>query len=147
VRSIYTARSAYADAVAQPRFFALLMSLFAGGAMTLAAVGIYGVIAYSVRRRTREIGVRIALGADRGRVRRMVVAQGLRPVLPGVILGLAGAAALSGTLSTLLFEVRRLDPFTYAGVGAGVLAVAILASWVPSREATRVDPQVALRAE
>lgn len=147
VRSIYTARSAYADAVAQPRFFALLMSLFAGGAMVLAAVGIYGVIAYSVRRRTREIGVRIALGADAGRVRGMVVREALRPVVPGVVLGLGGAAALSSLLCTLLFEVRRLDPATYVGVGAAVLAVAVVAAWAPAREATRVDPQVALRAE
>lgn len=147
VRSIYTARSAFADAVEQPRFFALLMALFAAGAMVLAAVGIYGVIAYSVRQRTREIGVRIALGADRGRVRRMVVLQALRPVVPGVVVGLAGAAALSSLLSSLLFEVRRLDPLTYLAVGGMVVAVALVASWSPAREATRVDPQVALRAE
>lgn len=147
VRSIYTAHSAYADAVAQPRLFALLMTLFASGSVVLAALGIYGVIAYSVRRRTREIGVRIALGADAGQVRRMVVAQALRPVVPGVLLGLAGAGALSSLLSSLLFEVRRLDPPTYAAVGVLVMAVAVLASWAPAREATRVDPQVALRAE
>jgi len=147
VQSIHTARSALADAVAQPRFFALLMALFASVAMALAAVGIYGVIAYSVRRRTREIGVRIALGADRRRVRAMVVTEALRAVIPAVIVGLAAAAALSSLLATLLFEVRRLDPVTYAGVAAGVLAVALFASWTPAREATRVDPQVALRAE
>lgn len=147
IRSIYPARSALADAVAQPGFFALLLSLFAGTAMVLAAVGIYGVIAYSVRRRTREIGVRMALGADRARVHRLVVREALRPVAPGVILGLAGAAALSFLLSSLLFGVRPLDPMTYGVVGAMVLVVAVLAAWAPAREATRVDPMVAIRAE
>lgn len=147
VRSIYTARSAFDEAVAQPRLFALLMSVFASGAMVLAAVGIYGVIAYSVRRRTREIGVRIALGADVRSVRAMVVREALRPVVPGVILGLVAAAALSSVLTSLLFEVGRLDPVTFGGVGLAVLVVGALAAWGPAREATRVDPQVALRVE
>jgi predicted permease len=147
VRSIYTGQAAYGDAVAQPRFFAFLMGLFAAGAMVLAAVGIYGVIAYSVRRRTREIGVRVALGADRGRLRWMVVSEALKPVVPGVLLGLAAAGALSVLMTHLLYGVRRFDPATYVTVGAMLVGVAVLASWAPAREATRVSPLDALRTE
>src|SRR5690606_8628753 len=147
VRSIYTARSAYDEAVGQPRFFAFLMSVFAAGAAVLAAVGIHGVISYTVRRRTREIGLRVALGADRGRVQRMVVWRALRPVLGGMAVGLAGAALLSSLLGSLLFGVGTLDPLTYAGVAALFCVVALLASWAPAREATRVDPRVALASD
>ena len=147
VRSLYTARSAFSDAVGQPRFFALLMSLFAAGAATLAAVGIYGVVAYSVRRRTHEIGLRLALGAERADVRRMVVRGALRPVLGGLVTGLLAAAALSSLLRGMLFGVQGIDPATYGAVAVGFLAVALLAASAPAREATRVDPRVALRAD
>jgi hypothetical protein len=147
VRSIYTARGAYDDAVGQPMFFALLMTLFAVGAAVLAAVGIYGVVAYSVRRRTHEIGVRLALGADRGQVRRLVMAGALRPVLSGLAFGLVAAAGLSSLMQGMLFGVPGLDPITYGAVGLVFLAVAVLASWGPAREATRIDPREALGAE
>ena len=147
IRSLYTARSAFSDAVGQPRFFALLMSLFAAGAAVLAAVGIYGVVAYSVRRRTREIGLRLALGAERGDVRRMVISGALRPVLGGLVVGLATAAALSSLMRGMLFGVGGIDPATYAMVAVGFAAVALLAAAGPAREATRVDPREALRAE
>jgi len=147
IRSIYTARGAYDQAVGQPTFFALLMTLFAAGAAVLAAVGIYGVVAYSVRRRTHEIGVRVALGADRGQVRRLVMAGALRPVLSGLVLGLVAAAGLSSLMRGMLFGVPGVDPLTYGAVAFVFLAVAVLASWGPAREATRIDPREALRAE
>jgi len=147
VRAFYTGRSAYEDAVRQPRFFAFLMSVFGGGALALAAVGIYGVIAYSVRRRTREIGVRVALGADRSRVRRMVVRRALAPVLWGLVVGLAGATVVSSLLSGMLFGVGRTDPVSYGVVATVFLCVALLAAWGPAREATRVDPREALRSD
>ncbi|MDZ7780543.1 MAG: ABC transporter permease [Gemmatimonadota bacterium] len=147
VRSVYTAGSAYADAVAQPRFFAFVMTLFAAGATLLAVVGIYGVVAYSVRRRTHEIGVRVALGADLAGVQRLVVSRALKPVVLGLGVGLLGAAALSSLLRGMLFGVPALDLPTYAGVGLLFLAVAVLASWVPARAAARVDPKEALQAE
>jgi predicted permease len=147
IRSLYTARSAFSEAVGQPRFFALLMSLFAAGAAVLAAVGIYGVVAYSVRRRTREIGLRLALGAERADVRRMVIVGALRPVLGGLVVGLVTAAALSSLLRGMLFGVRGIDPGTYGMVALGFALVALLAAAAPAREATRVDPRAALRAE
>lgn len=147
VRSIYTARGAYAEAVGQPTFFALLMTLFAAGAAVLAAVGIYGVVAYSVRRRTHEIGVRVALGADRGQVRRLVMTGAVRPVLSGLVLGLLAAVGLSSLMRGMLFGVPSVDPVTYGAVALVFLAVAVLASWAPAREAIRIDPREALRAE
>ena len=147
IRSLYTARAAFSEAVGQPRFFALLMSLFAAGAAVLAAVGIYGVVAYSVRRRTREIGLRLALGAERADVRRMVVVGALRPVLGGLVLGLAVAAALSSLIRGMLFGVGGVDPVTYAVVALGFALVALVAAAAPAGEATRVDPREALRAE
>lgn len=147
IRSLYTAESAFSEAMGQPRFFALLMSLFAAGAAILAAVGIYGVVAYSVRRRTREIGLRLALGAERSDVRRMVVAGALRPVLGGLVVGLATAAGLSSLIRGMLFGVGGVDPVTYGMVAVGFAGVALLAAAAPAREATRVDPREALRAD
>lgn len=147
IRTLYTGRSAYAEAVGQPRFFALVMAIFAAGAALLAAVGIYGVVAYTVRRRTREIGLRLALGANAAGVRRLVIVGALRPVLGGLVLGLLVAAGLSSVLGSLLFGIPSIDPVTYGAVAAVFLAVALLAAWAPAREATRVDPREALRAE
>jgi putative ABC transport system permease protein len=136
-----------AAATSQPRFYMLLLGGFAGIALVLAAVGIYGVIAYAARQRTQEIGIRMALGASRDRVLRMVVGQGLALALAGAAAGLAGAFLAARGLRSLLYEVSASDPLTYAGVAAVLLAVAALASYLPARRAARTEPQLALRGE
>jgi ABC-type antimicrobial peptide transport system permease subunit len=124
-----------------------LFALFAAMALTLAAVGIYGVVMYSVAQRSREIGIRMALGADASQVRRMVFANGVRLAAAGVVLGLLGAFAAGRAVASLVYGVGTSDPATLA-VSAGVLLfAAALASWVPARRATGVDPAVSLRAE
>jgi len=125
----------------------MLLGIFAGAALLLAAVGIYGVIAYSVTQRTREIGIRLALGAQRGVVLRMIVWHGTALALAGIALGAAGALLLTRLMSDLLFGVEPFDPLTFCGVAAVLTAAALLASYLPGRRATRVDPVVALRAE
>ena len=135
------------ESVAQPRLRATLLGLFAAAALLLAVLGIYGVLSYSVGRRTREVGIRIALGAQRGDVLGMVLREGLVLSAAGLALGLAGAFVLTRFLSSLLFEVSRLDPWTYAAVAAALLAAGLLACWVPARRATRVNPILALRQE
>ena len=136
-----------AVSVAQPRFIFLTLALFAAIALALAAVGIYGVLAYSISQRTREIGVRMALGAQRRDLLSLVVGQGMRLVLLGVGIGLAAALALSRVLQTLLFEVKPTDPFTFAATPLLLAAVALLACWLPARRATKVEPVEALRYE
>ena len=133
--------------VARPAFNALLMGIFAGLALALTSVGIYGVLSFHVARRTHEIGIRLALGAGRARVLQMIVAEGVALVAVGIGIGLAGALALSRFLSSLLSGVRAIDISTYAAVSGVLLAVALLASYVPARRATKVDPLVALRYE
>jgi putative ABC transport system permease protein len=135
------------DSVAQRRFSMLLLGLFAMIALFLAAVGLYGVVAYTVSQRTQEIGLRMAIGAQRGDVLRMVVGGGMKLALIGVIVGVAGALALSSLVATMLFEVRRFDPPSYAITAAVLLAVAAVACYVPARRAMGVDPIVALRQE
>jgi putative ABC transport system permease protein len=136
-----------AESVSSPRLNVLLLSSFAVLAVVLAVVGIYGVIAYSVGQRTREIGVRVALGASRGDVVRLVTGEGLRVGALGVGLGLLGSLALSRTISRLLFDVGATDPVTYGAAGAALLALALLASVLPAWRATRVAPATALRSE
>jgi putative ABC transport system permease protein len=136
-----------ADSVAQPRFRTTLLALFSVTALLLAAIGIYGVLSYSVGRRTREVGVRLALGATRGDVIRLVFRQGLGLTALGLAAGLAGALLLTRYLSSLLFEVSRWDVATYAAVAFLLLTAAVLACWIPARRAMRVDPVVALRFE
>ncbi len=133
--------------VAQPRFRTLLLSVFAFLALLLAGIGIYGVVSFGVTQRLHEIGVRMALGATPGRVLRLVVRQGLAPVVLGLAVGLAGALAAARLLAGLLYQVGAWDPATFLLVPLALLAVATLAVWLPARRATRVDPGLALRAE
>jgi ABC-type antimicrobial peptide transport system permease subunit len=134
-------------ALARPRFYLLLLALFAALAIGLAGVGIYGVVAYAVTRRTREIGLRMALGARPREVIRLVVWQGIRPALAGAALGLAGALAAGRVIAGLLFQVQPRDPATIAAVMALVLAVVVVACALPAWRATRIPPSSALRAE
>jgi ABC-type antimicrobial peptide transport system permease subunit len=136
-----------AEQVAEPRLYALLLSLFAGIALLLAAVGIYSVLAYSVAQRTQEFGIRLALGAQGGDVLKLVIRQGLKLALLGIGIGLAGALALTRLLKTLLFNVSATDPATFALIALLLLAVALVACWLPARRATQVDPLAALRVE
>jgi putative ABC transport system permease protein len=136
-----------AGANARPRFTLVLLATFAAVALVLAAVGIYGVISYAVSRRTHEIGVRVALGASPATVVRLIIAQGMRVVTVGVAIGLAGALVASRLMTTLVYGVRVTDPLTYAGVAALLVVVALVASYLPARRATRIDPLVAMRAD
>jgi len=137
-----------ADAnVSTARFALFLVALFAGLALTLAAIGIYGVISYAVSQRTQEFGLRMALGAQAGDVRRLVLRQGVKLALMGVALGLVGALALGRVLWSLLYEVSAADPVTFTSVSALAITVAALACYLPARRATAVDPADALRSE
>jgi putative ABC transport system permease protein len=132
-------------AVAQPRLYLFLIAAFAGTAMVLAAIGLYGVLAYAVGQRTREIGIRLALGAKRGEVLRMVMQQAGRLAVAGVVMGLAASALASRLLRSQLFEIAPTDTLTYAGVAFALLIVSFVASWIPARRAARIDPLTALR--
>jgi putative ABC transport system permease protein len=134
-------------AAAQPRFTALLAGTFAAVATLLAGIGIYGVLAYGVAQRRREIGIRMALGAQAGDVRRLVMAQAAGLGAAGLAAGVVGALALTRALSSLLFGVTASDPSTFAGVSVLLMAVVIAAAYLPARRATRVDPVTALRAD
>ena len=147
VADIDTMDHIVSDAVARQRFSMLLLGLFAGLALLLASVGIYGVMSYSVAQRTREIGIRIALGARRADVLQMTVKQGLKLVAVGMILGLAAAFLLTRALASLLYGISPTDPVTFLGISLVLFAVAILASYIPALRATKVDPIVALRAQ
>jgi predicted permease len=125
----------------------LLLAAFAGLAMFLSALGIYGVLAYDVSQRTREIGVRSAIGASRGQIAGLILRQGLWKAGVGVGLGLVGAALLSRSMTSLLFNVRPTDPAVYAAVSVVLIGVALLASYLPARRAARIDPLIALRDE
>jgi putative ABC transport system permease protein len=135
------------NSLSQQRFNMLLLGAFAALALLLAAVGIYSVLSYSVKRSVREIGIRLALGAPVGEVLRMVVFEAMKPTLLGVAIGTAGALALGRVLSSLIFGVRPTDPLTFVAVAALLAAVALVASIVPAYRATKVDPMVALRYE
>jgi putative ABC transport system permease protein len=147
IARIATMEEVIADSVAPRRFNMLLLGLFASVALLLAAIGIYGVISYSVSRRTQEIGIRMALGAGRRDVVRLVVRQGMAPAVIGLALGLAGAFGLTRLMTSLLFGVSATDPVVF-GLTTGLLgAVALAACWLPAWRAARVDPLIALRYE
>jgi putative ABC transport system permease protein len=129
------------------RFVGTLLGVFAGIALLLTAVGIYGVIAYTARQRTREIGVRVALGARSVDVLRLVARQGMAPVAVGLLVGVAAAAAATRVLDGIVYGVSTYDPLTFVTVVALLGAVGLAASWLPARRAARVDPIIALRAE
>jgi len=143
---IGTMRSAVADAVAAPRFLALLVAVFGGLALLLAVIGVYGVVAYVVGQRTNEIGVRMALGARSGDIVAWALRTGMAPVLAGLLLGVLASLALARTVAAQLYEVSPSDPAVFASVAALLAAVSLCASGVPAARAARVDPTVALRS-
>jgi len=145
--NVQTVRVTIGQALWAPRMGAALLTVFGGLALILAAVGVYGVISYSVAQQTREIGVRVALGAESGQVLRLIVAQGLRLTAFGVLGGIAAALIATRLLSSLLFDVSTHDPATFGSIGAVLAVTAMLACYVPARRATRVDPIIALREE
>ena len=147
VSDIRTMDEILAASIARQRFSMLLLGVFAGVALLLAAVGIYGVMSYSVAQQTHEIGIRMALGASSGAVLKMAVGYGLKLVVAGVVIGLIAAFALTRLMSTLLFGVTPTDPVTYVVISALLVVVAAVASYIPARRATKVDPLVALRYE
>jgi putative ABC transport system permease protein len=132
---------------AQPRLISILLSLFAGVALLIAAIGIYAVLAYSVSQRTREIGLRLALGATRRRVLELIVSEGMRVVLLGLVIGLAGGLVLGHTVRSLVYGVGVHDPKVYLVVAVTLTAVALAACFIPARRASGIDPMVALRED
>jgi predicted permease len=147
IYNLTTLDDTLAESVSPRRFNMLLVAVFAGLALALATVGIYGVMAFSVTQRTHEIGIRMALGAERGEVRGLILRQGLRLTLAGVVLGIAGAWGLTRFLTGFLYGVRPTDPATFVLVSLMLVSVAIMATYIPARRATKVDPMVALRYE
>jgi putative ABC transport system permease protein len=147
VSNIRTMDEILADSIARQRFSMLLLAIFAGVALVLAGVGIYGVMSYSVAQRTHEIGIRMALGAQTGAVLKLAVGYGMKLVVVGIVVGLIAAFALTRVMATLLFGVTATDPATFALISLLLVAVAALASYIPARRATKVNPIIALRYE
>jgi ABC-type antimicrobial peptide transport system permease subunit len=137
----------FADAIGRPRLLAQLLGIFAGLALLLAAIGSYGVLAYMVTERRREIGIRMALGADRASVLRMILGQGLGLAAAGIIVGLGASFAMGRVLTSMLFGVNPTDPATLGAVVGLITGVALTACYLPARSATRVDPMIVLRED
>ena len=147
IANIATMEELVATSLSQSRFSTLLLGVFAGVALILAAVGIYGVMAYSVAQRMHEIGIRVALGAQVGDVRKLVIKQGLALTIAGVVIGLGAALIVTRVMTSLLYEVTPTDPLTFAIIPVVLTGVALAASFVPARRATKVDPMIALRCD
>jgi putative ABC transport system permease protein len=150
IYNVQTMQQIISNSMSEQRFLMILLGAFAGLALMLASVGIYGMISYSVTRRVQEIGVRMALGADKAKVLRLFIGQELKLVLSGIAIGTTGALVLTRTLrsfSHLLYGVGSWDPLTFGTVSIVLIALAALAAYVPARRATKVDPMVALRYE
>jgi putative ABC transport system permease protein len=147
IYSIWTVRDLMARSVAPRRLFMLLIGGFAAVALLLAAIGIYGVMTFTVSQRTRELGIRVALGAVRQDVFRLVVGRAMALTGLGLAVGLIGAAAATRLLAQSLFEIRPIDPLTYLAIAGLMCAVTFVASYLPARRAARVDPMIALRTE
>ena len=142
-----TMMSVYADSLARQRFLMTLLLVFAGVGLSLAVVGVYGVVAHLARRRTREMGIRIALGARTSQVRWLVIRHGVRLTIAGLAIGGAAALAVTQAMSGMLFRITPGDPVTVIAVAAVLAATSFIASWLPAISASRADPSVALRAE
>ena len=147
VYGVQTMKDYLAQNTEQPRLSVMLLAGLGGLALLIAVIGIYGVVSYSVVQRTQEIGVRMALGATRRHVLRMVVGQASRLIVAGVALGVGISLALGSVMRTLLFQVSEHDPWTFAAIAVVLVVVGLVASVMPARHATRVDPLVALKAE
>jgi putative ABC transport system permease protein len=147
ITGIQTMEENVSQSIAEPRFRTVLLATFAGIALVLAAVGIFGVMSYSVAQRTRELGLRIALGSSRSRVLQLVLVQGLRLTVVGIVIGLAATFLLTRFVSSMLFNVPPYDPLTLAGVVAALVVISLSACYLPARRATLVDAMVALREE
>ena len=147
VYNVATMSERIGDQTARNRFTSWLMGIFAAVALLLAVVGVYGVMSYAVTRRTQEIGVRMALGANRSQVLLLIVGQGLPLILTGILVGLAVSFGLTRLIATLLYGVTPTDAITFATVTAALVSIALFACWLPALRASRIDPLEALRHE
>jgi putative ABC transport system permease protein len=147
VSNIRTLEQAVERSVAGRRLLLTLVGIFASAALALATIGLYGVMAYAVTQRTQEIGIRMALGAQRRDVLKLMVGTGMRMALIGVVIGVIGSLALTRVIQNQLYSVSTTDPITFAGISLLLLAVALLACWVPARRAAKIEPILALRYE
>jgi ABC-type antimicrobial peptide transport system permease subunit len=147
VMGVQTMEQVFDESISQNRLNMILLSAFAGLALLLASIGIYGVQAYAVRQRTREVGIRVAMGARPGEVFRLILMQGLRLAGVGIAIGLAASFGLTRLITSQLYGLSATDPWTFAGVSIVLLAVTLAACLIPARRATRIDPVVALRYE
>jgi putative ABC transport system permease protein len=147
IADVRTMKEVISRSIARPRFNTMLLSIFAGVALILASVGLYGVMNYSATQRTHEVGIRMALGATRADIMRLVVGNGMMLTVTGIVIGVLASWGLTRVMANLLFGVTATDLPTYVGVSAVLATVALIANYIPARRATRVDPVIALRYE